>query len=79
MLPLSTDPRWRRVVSGAVRPQFEFLAVKILLGRISMGLASDNSPAAIDKGVQDLRALLEKHALMPAAQRDIAKIFGGAR
>ena len=78
MLPLSSDPRWRRVVSGEARPQFEFLAAKILLGRISIGLARDKSPAAIDKGIQDLRALFEKHALMPAAQRDIAKIFGGA-
>jgi hypothetical protein len=79
MLPSIADPRWRQVASGAIKPQFEFLAVKILLGRIGMDLARDSSPRALDKAAEELRALLEKNAALPTAQRDIAKIFGGTR
>ena len=79
MLPPPSDPRWREVISATERPQFEFLAAKILLGRISIELSRDNSPATIDKGAQELRALLEKHEGLPAARRDIEMIFGGAR
>jgi hypothetical protein len=79
LLPPVSDRRWRDVVTGTVQYDFDFLAIKIFLGRISINLMRDSSEASIAGCVEELRHLLAKNANLPSAQRDIAKIFGGAR
>ena len=79
LLPPLTHHRWRDVVTGALAPNFEFLAVKLVLGQVQIALAKDRSAPAIDASAAKLRNLLEKNAHLPVAQRDLEKIFGGAR
>jgi hypothetical protein len=79
MLPPTTDPRWRDIVTGKADYEFEFLALKVLLGRLRVTLTTDGSPAALDGCVKQLRNLLEETADLPKASRDIARMFGGER
>ena len=76
LIPNVSDPRWVGLVTGKVKPQLEYLAVKIFLVKASMATTRDPSPTNIKQHISELRALLDKNAKMPAVQNDLQKIFG---
>jgi len=67
---------WSDIVSGKVRYEFEFLALKILLGRLMLDVERDPAPATVQRCAEEIRALLMKNANLPSAKRDLQKIFG---
>ncbi len=75
-LPAPTHPKWVNVISGADVPPFEFLATKVLLGRLNLEYKKDPSPDKTNKSVLELRAFFEKNSNLPKVQADLNKIFG---
>lgn len=75
-IPSKFSPAWRDVITGQVEHEFEFLAVRILLGRLRMFGGYEESPEAMEKCVDELRELFERSSKVPSAQRDLVKIFG---
>ncbi|HEX7557356.1 MAG TPA: hypothetical protein VF338_12075 [Leptolinea sp.] len=75
-LPLGTDAVWKDLLLKKRTCDFEFLALKMLLGRLIMDIERDPSPVNIDKCVSQLHDLLDKNQHLPSAHRDIQKISG---
>ncbi len=78
-VPPAENFMWNDIVTGKVKYQLEFLAAKILLGRLMLKVRNDSSPNAIAKCRQELHNLYAQNADLPCVQRDLNKIFGGAR
>ncbi len=76
-IPPSSNVVWTDLITGKMRCEFEFLALKILLGRISLVLASDQKPETIQKCADDVRNLLSQNVKLASVQRDLYKILGG--
>jgi hypothetical protein len=74
-VPLSTDKIWKDILQGRVKFNFEFLALKIMLGRLFREMERDPSPAMLQKCADEIYNLLSKNAQLPTAKRDIQKIL----
>ncbi len=74
-VPLSTDKIWRDILQGRVKFDFQFLALKIMLGRLFRELERDPSPAMLQKCADEMYNLLSKNAQLPSAKHDIQKIL----
>ena len=74
-VPGADRQEWKDVVTCRVRHNFEFLAAKILMGRIILQLQDDASPDTIAKQASALRELFAKNIQLPLVQRDVNKIF----
>ena len=66
---------WIDVITGKITAEFEFLAVKILLGRLRIDYRVDSSPEAVEKSVEELQGLFVKSRHIPSSQRDLQKIL----
>ena len=75
-VPLSTDKVWKDILLGKVKYDFEFLALKIMLGRLLRKIELDPSPATIQKCAEEMCNLFKVNAHLPTAQRDLQKILG---
>jgi len=75
-VPPSTEKIWKDILQGKVKYEFEFLTVKILLGRLMSVIERDPSPATIQSCVDQLYNLFEKTATYPTCKRDLQKILG---
>jgi hypothetical protein len=75
-IPARTDDVWKDLLLRKKSFDFEFLALKMLLGRLIMDIEKDPSSANIEKCVFQLHDLLEKNEHLPSANRDIQKISG---
>jgi len=75
-VPPSTEKIWKDILQGKVKYEFEFLAVKILLGRLMSVIERDPSPATIQSCADQLYNLFEKTATYPTCKRDLQKILG---
>jgi hypothetical protein len=75
-LPPSSDQVWKDILLGKTRYNFEFLALKILLGRLIMQVEANPSPGTLQKCADEMANLLAKNAHLPSAKRDIQKIKG---
>jgi hypothetical protein len=73
-VPPISDVRWRHLVTGRIRCDLEFLAAKILLGRLSAIVSYD--PSKVGPSTEELRALFLKNLQAPKVQSDLLKIFG---
>jgi hypothetical protein len=78
-VPPVTYSGWKDVVSGKARYQLEFLAAKILLGRLMLKVKNDPSPTMMNTCVQELHNLFAQNADLPNVQNDLKQIFGGVR
>lgn len=74
--PPSSDPRWLDIVSGRNRVDFDFLAAKILLGRLQMIAETDRKQETLRQYATQLGDLMHANAGLPSVQRDLQKIFG---
>lgn len=75
-VPLATDRVWKDILQHKVKHEFEFLALNIMLGRLSLEVERDPSHATLQKCANEIHNLLEKNAHLPSAKRDIQKIMG---
>ncbi len=75
-VPPATHPVWSDIATGRLKPEFDFLAAKIIVGTISRKLASDQSMAHLWTYVHELREIFVQNADLPKVQRDLKKIFG---
>lgn len=75
-VPLSTDKVWKDILQGKAKYDFEFLALKIMLGRLFREIERDPSPVTLQKCADEMYNLLNKNAQLPSAKRDIQKILG---
>jgi len=64
----------REVIKGVRNPQFESLALKMLLVRLRMVAQMDPSAATLEKSVAEMQELFQKNAALPSIQRDMAKL-----
>ena len=72
-IPSAADTRWDSVLSGAVRPAYKCLALRILMIRLTHAYARDdaNRPAL----VEELRRFFRDN--LRFAREDYATIFQG--
>lgn len=73
MLPNKTDPRWRRLVVGEMRPTVSALATKFMLSRVNQAASRDASPSNLSKLVDEAYEFFIKNERVVA--NDIRAIF----
>lgn len=75
-LPSARNPLWKDLIRSENQYQFDFLATKIILGRLNLRYRLNNSPEELDRGVHELRLFFEKNAHLPKVQNDLKRVFG---
>jgi hypothetical protein len=78
-VPPVEDEVWTNIVSGKVKYPLDFLAAKILLGRLTLKVKSNPSPSMLQKCSSDLHYLYAQNSDLPCVQRDMKQIFGGVK
>lgn len=73
-IPNDNHPGWLKAISGQGNFEFEFLATKMVMGRLSINYKKDPSPANAKKLVSELREFFEKNEKLPKVQADLKKI-----
>jgi hypothetical protein len=76
-IPGDNHPGWLKVISGQGNPNMEFLATKLLLGRLNQSYKRDSSPANLKQCVTELREFFQKNENLPKAQGDLKRIIEG--
>jgi hypothetical protein len=75
-IPPSSDIVWKDLLLRKKSYDFEFLALKMLLGRLIMDVERDPSLPNMEKCATQLHDLLIKNENLPSAKKDIQKIAG---
>ncbi len=78
IIPDETHPGWVRAISGQENPNYELLATKILIGRLTLTYEIDPSLETTRKSVGELRTFFERNIDLAKAQADLKKIFSEA-
>lgn len=73
-IPLASDVIWKDLLLKRKQFDFEFLALKMLLGRLIMSVEHDPSDANVEKCVAQLYDLMDKNQHLPSAMNDIQKL-----
>ena len=74
MIKPRTDLRWREIVTGTKKVQFDHLPLKIMMMRIELERARNlQSTVWVDKCINDLHAFCTKFPTL--IQADIDRIF----
>ncbi len=73
-LPSSVDPVWAHLVTGRKDIPFEYVAAKMLILRLRLGLRTDPSPGNVSRCASELHALYAANLSLRSVQNDIAKI-----
>lgn len=77
VVPGDTHPAWAKAISGQGAKNIEFLATKLLLGRLCGAYKINSSPAKVREYIAELRGFFEKNINLPKAQNDLKKIIEG--
>lgn len=75
-VPPISHPAWTNIVTGKVSYPFEFLAIKFLLGYLTLQVKKDPSPQTVQKSAQEFRDIFVRNVDLISVQRDLKKIFG---
>jgi hypothetical protein len=73
-MPDKNSPKWKDLVTGKTRYEFQSLATKILMGRLILKYEIDPSPNNIDSLVEELYKYFTANPKL--AESDIKKVFG---
>ena len=68
------SPIWKKLITGEMSCDFEFLATKIFLGRARLVQISDTSDETLVSLANELFELFEKNKEHPAVLRDLERI-----
>lgn len=74
IIPPSEHPIWRDLVNGKITCEFDYLATRLLLGRLMAEVAQDPAPETIRRCASELHCLFERIAHLPTPRRDLKKI-----
>ncbi len=74
MLPPKTDPRWRKLVTGEIKHEFELFSAGLMMTRIGRSLSHDSSEPTVQKYVDETHAFFSKYEAV--LQNDIKAVFG---
>ena len=77
-IPDKSHPGWVRAITGNESPNFELLATKILIGRLTLVFEVSPSPEVAKGCAAELWAFFVRNKYLPKAQADLKKIFGEA-
>jgi hypothetical protein len=66
---------WIDTITGKIQAEYEFLALKILLGRFKMNMKFDTSAETYQKYADELKNFFIKSQKIQSAQRDLQKII----
>jgi hypothetical protein len=75
IIPDRTSPIWKNLLSGEASYDLEFLAFKIMLGRLSAKYKMNPTTEMYDQCVDEATAFFNKTQHMALAQSDLKKIF----
>lgn len=70
-LPPQYHPIWTNLVTGKIQHPLNFLAAKILLGRLIKKTELDPSAETIRSCCDQIRDIYEKHLGLPNVSRDL--------
>jgi hypothetical protein len=76
-IPNESHPGWLKAITGQGNFEFEFLATKIIMGRLNRDYKKDCSPLAVKKFATELRSFFQKNIKLPKVQADLKKIVEG--
>lgn len=76
-IPSESHPGWLKAISGQGHLNFEFLATKIIMGRLHRDYKKDSTSEAVKRFTAELRAFFEKNIKLPKVQADLKKIVEG--
>ena len=74
MLPPRTDLRWKALVEHPERYSYDFLALKIMMQRISLKGGPSMTPQVRDDAIDEVMELFQTYGSI--MDKDIAAIFG---
>lgn len=77
IVPPATDPVWRSVVTGKSKYALDFLAAKIMLGRLALQIQKDPSAENIAECARTLRDVYAENTNLPSVQKDLDLMFQG--
>jgi hypothetical protein len=75
-IPSQTNPMWEDIVTGRKTCRLQFLAAKILLGRLIRSVNTDRSPENVQASVEQLHAIFANNLAVPSVRDDLASLFG---
>jgi len=75
-LPGKQHPIWKGLIRSQGQYQFEFLATKLILGRLHLKYRRNRSHQEMEKCVHELWTFFKKNSDLPKIQNDLKKIFG---
>ena len=75
-IPPISSSVWTDLVTGKIKPQFEFMALKIKLGTLTRKLTSENSPEDIAEAATEIREIFVQNINLPKIQNDLNKLMG---
>ena len=76
VVPSSSSPEWKQLVTGKKQCDFEFLAARMTMGRLRLMIDSNpNNAAAIQQSIDEIREVFVKNINLPKVQRDLGKVF----
>ncbi|MCL2672885.1 MAG: hypothetical protein FWF01_00670 [Alphaproteobacteria bacterium] len=75
-VPAATHQAWSDIVTGKKAYTLKFLAVKILIARLTQSVSLDPSPDNVQASAAQLRELFVKNMAIPAVKEDLTTIFG---
>jgi hypothetical protein len=76
-IPGNEAPAWSELIVSKKPITFQYLATKILVGRLVFTYQMDPSPANKAKCIDELISFFRKNIEIPTAQADLTTIFGG--
>ena len=78
-VPPVSNPIWRDIVTGKTKYALDFLAAKIMLGRLTFQVKSDPTPQTIEACAQALRDVYAENTNLPSVQVDLNLMFNGGK
>ena len=75
-VPPASDKVWMDIVTGRTQYDFDFLAAKMVVGRLRTVIQQDPSTGTVQRCAEELRDVFAKNVNLSKVQKDLEKIFG---
>jgi hypothetical protein len=71
------DKVWTDLLTEKIKPQFQSLALKVLLSRLIIEIKTTKTNDVTGKCVKELKEFLMKNSQLPSLQKDLQMIVSG--
>ena len=75
-IPDTSHTTWSELVTGNTRYELNFVAAKIMLGRIMQAVKDDPAPEHVAACIEEIRTLFSQNSDNPVVQEDLRTLFG---